>query len=83
MVCGEGEKSGGYVEAVGLELAPGGQSPRFLQRGLQNPFAKLAWFSVAALQPGQLGGLAVRIIGGGVSNPPQFPYLDQNIPRSP
>lgn len=57
---------GGFLEAVWL----GAGSRRTVAQLPTNRFAKsLVWFSMAVLQPGQLGSLAWRSLGGGVSNP--------------
>lgn len=86
MVCGEGMKSGAggaggaSWRRCGLELAPGGQLPKFLQIGLQNHLSGSLWqpcslVSWEAWHGGHLGEEYPML--------PQFPHLGQSTPRSP
>lgn len=72
-------RAGGFLEAVGLEPAPGGLPPRFLKTGLQNHFshsclvlygspAARSAGRLQAWQPGPLGGR-----GAGVQSCLNFP----------
>lgn len=50
-----------------------------------NRLAKItaAWFCVAAMQPGQLGGLTGRSLGGGVPHPASVSLFRPEHPEVP
>lgn len=91
-VQGGGEVRECFLEGVGLNQSQENSCIGFCKQDYKITFPRHAWFSLAALQPGQLGdprsggqdtweyvevGVCVCPI------PPQFPHLDWNVPTAP